>query len=39
MGVREMTQQKAGEDATNVSLPRGRNVVVDSMSFKLVKEV
>jgi hypothetical protein len=39
MGVREMTQQKTGENKTNVSLPRGRNLVVDSMSVKLVRDI
>jgi hypothetical protein len=39
MGVREMTQQKASEDIINASLPKGRNVVVDSMCFRLVREV
>lgn len=38
VGVTEMTQQKAGVDTTDATLPRGRSVVVNKMNFKLVPE-
>ncbi|PVH91661.1 hypothetical protein DM02DRAFT_606319 [Periconia macrospinosa] len=38
VGVTEMTQQKAGIETINATLPRGRSVVVSKMHFKLVPE-
>lgn len=38
VGIREMTQQKASENTVDTVLQRGRNVIVDNMTFKLVRE-
>ncbi|EOA83909.1 uncharacterized protein SETTUDRAFT_164277 [Exserohilum turcica Et28A] len=37
VGVREMTQQNARIDTIDALLPRGRSVIVNKMSFKLVR--
>jgi hypothetical protein len=38
VGIREMKKQRVGEDKENVILLRGRTVIVDNMTFKLVRE-